>query len=374
MVLVRSARTQTTPRVSSIDALAAGLSLASRRLWLMIIPVVVDVMLWLMPRLSVESLLTRLFTQWDALIKAVYTPAQLAQLGDAIGYFHDSAAELGRQVNLAIALTAGWLAPTSALASAQSNRLLLISGGVLAPAGIGLNLPSASPLSSLTGVIEIDSIWGSLLVIGGLWLLAQVLATSFLSLAALSLNGAEVRHGEKSPSTGPAPIRVVRPPFFRLLGLYLVLNLLLFVVLWLLRIPLAAATALAMIFNSSLTAFLFVLVGGLTLWMTLSFLVSVFLVSDVMLIDGQGVWASIWQSIALTRSSGMRTFGFVILVNLLMLGARAAWGIIGQTPAGALVAILGNGFLCTAMVLASMVYYDGLRREWRAAAASKADV
>lgn len=372
MVLVRSARTQTTLRVSSIDALAAGLSLASRRLWLMIIPVVVDVMLWLTPRLSVEGLLTRLFTQWDVLVKTIYTPAQLAQLGDAISYFHDSAAQLGQQVNLAIALTTGWLAPTSALASAQSNRLLLISGGVLAPAGIGLNLPSASPLGSPTGVIEIDSIWGALLVIGGLWLLAQVLATSFLSLAALSLNGAEVRHGEKASLTGPAPIRVVRPPFVRLFGLYLVLNLLLFVVLWLLRIPLAAAAALAMIFNSSLTAFLFVLVGGLTLWMTLSFLVSVFLVSDVMLIDGQGVWASIWQSIALTRSSGMRTFGFVILVNLLMLGARAAWGIIGQTPAGAVVAILGNGFLCTAMVLASMVYYDGLRREWQAAAISKA--
>ncbi len=371
---MRSAKTQIIPRVGIIDALTAGLSLASRRLWLMIIPVAVDVALWLMPRLSVETLLARLLTGWDALVKAVYTPSQLAELGDTISYFRDSAAELSQQVNLAAALTTGWLAPTSALASAQSNRLLLISDGVLAPLGIGLHLPGASPVGQTTGAIEIASVWGAVMVVVALWLVAQVLAAFFLSRAALSLNGTVVGHGEKERLTAPAPIEVVRSPFLRLFGRLLVLNLLLFVVLWLLRIPLAGVTALAMVSSQSFTAFLFAVVGGLTLWLTLSFLVSIFLASDVLLMDGQGVWPSIWRSIVLARSSGMRTLGFVILVNLLMLGARAVWGIIGQTPTGTVVAILGNGFLVTAMVLASMIYTDGLRREWRAVAASRAGV
>lgn len=367
-------RTQVIPRVGIIDALTAGLSLAGRRLWLMIIPVAIDVALWLMPRLSVEKLLARMLIAWEALVKAVYTPSQLAALGDAFSYFQDSTAGLGQQVNLAMALTTGWLAPTSALASVQANRLLLISDGVLAPVGIGLRLSGASPLGQTTGAIEIDSVLGAVAVAVGLWLLAQVLAAFFLSRAALSLNGAVVGHGKEERLTAPAPIEVVRSPFLRLFGRLLVLNLLLIVVLWLVRIPLAAVTALAMVSSQSLIAFLFAVVGGLTLWLTLSFMVSMFLASDLMLMDGRGLWPSIWRSFIMARVSGMRTLGFVILINLLMLGARAVWGIIGQTPAGTVVAILGNGFLVTGMVLASMIYTDGLRREWQTAAAGKASV
>ncbi len=338
----------------------------------MIIPVAIDVALWLMPRLSVEKLLARVVIAWNALVKAVYTPSQLAALGDAFGYFQDSMAQLGQQVNLAMAVTTGWLAPTSALASVQANRLLLISDGVLAPLGIGLHLPGAAPLGQAAGAIEINSVWGAVAVAVGLWLLAQVLATLFLSRAALSLNGAVVGQGKEGGLAAPAPIEVVRSPFLRLFGRLLVLNLVLVAILWLLRIPLAAVTALAMVSSQPFIAFVFAVVGGLTLWLTLSFLVSMFLASDVMLMDGWGLWSSIWRGFIMARASGMRTLGFVVLINLLMLGARAVWGIIGQTLVGTVVAILGNGFLVTGMVLASMIYYDGLRREWQAVAASRA--
>lgn len=364
-------KAQTVPRAGIIDALTAGLSFAGRRLWLMIIPVAIDVALWLIPRLSVEQLLTRLLVAWDAVLKAVYTPTQLAAMTDVFSLFQDAVKQIGHQADLAMALTTGWLAPTSALASVQANRLLLVSDGVLAPVGIGLQLPGARFLEPATGGIEIGSVWGVVLAGIALWLAAQVLAACYLYWAALSLNGATIAQHTGDSRAAPAPISIARAPFWRVFGRLMGLSLLLGLVVWFLRIPLALMTALAMGAGSSVTVFLFVLSGGITLWLTMSFLVSMFLASDAIVLDGQGFWPGIWRSLVLARVSGIRTLGFVVLVNVLMLGARAVWGIIGGTLAGTAVAILGNGFLTTGMVLASMVYYDGLRREWQAAAASK---
>jgi hypothetical protein len=161
----------------------------------------------------------------------------------------------------------------------------------------------------------------------------------------------------------------LRRLFIRLLGLGLLLG----TGLLLLRLPLAAVTALTMMTNSTASALAFVISGGMTLWLTMSFLISMFFASDALALDGKGLWASIWHSFLLTRHSGLRTLGFVILVNLLALGARAVWGLIGQAPLGAAVAILGNAYLATGIILASIIYYDGLRREWQASVAVKVE-
>lgn len=359
--------------MSIIDALAAGLSFAGRRPWLALIPAAIDGVLWLMPQISVDPLIMRLLVVWEALLKAVYTPAQLAEVGDIFAVSRDLLTQIGQQADVAMALTSGWLAPTSALASEQANRWLLISDGVLAPVGIGLQLAGAQPLVRAANAIELNSVWGAVLVGVGLWLVAQVLATCFLRWVALSLDGTVVGHSDRDHRVATAPISVMRAPFLRVFVRLLGLSVLLSAVLLFLRTPLALIAALATLSRSSILAILFVLSGGLTLWLTLSFLVSMFLASDAMLLDGQGFGSGIMRSLILTRASGMRTLGFVILVNLLMLGARAVWGLIGQTPVGTATAILGNGFLVTGMALASMIYYDGLRREWQAAVSSKAN-
>lgn len=365
-------KAQPAPRIGIIDALAAGLSFTSKRPWLMIIPVAIDVVLWLMPRLSIEQLLRRLLLAWDALLAAVYTPTQLAALGDMLSFSHDAVAQMGSQTDVAMALTSGWLAPTSALASVQANRLLLVSDGVLAPVGLGLRLSGALPLARASEAIEIGSLIGVILLGVAFWLAAQALAAYYLRWVVVSLDGIIVGHGEDDSRTAPRPISVAKTPYPRLFGRLLGLSLLLGVVLAFLRVPLAVVTALAVMSGSSGTALLFVLSGGITLWLTLSFLVSMFLASDAILLDGQGLWQSILRSFILARASGLRTLGFVVLINVLMLGARAVWGLIGQTPLGSAAAILGNGYLVTAMVLASLIFYHGLHREWQAAVASKA--
>jgi hypothetical protein len=90
-----------------------------------------------------------------------------------------------------------------------------------------------------------------------------------------------------------------------------------------------------------------------------------------MVLDGRPLLQGLWQSLVLVRRNGWRVMGFVIVVNRVMLGFRGVWGLIGQTTLGVLVAIVGNAFLATGMLLAGFVYYQGLKREWQAAKEGK---
>ncbi|MGQ9489900.1 MAG: hypothetical protein ACUVS6_04130 [Anaerolineae bacterium] len=362
---------QTADHLGIVDALAAGLNLAGRRLWLMIIPVAVDLALWLGPHLSINRLVQQLLVAWEALLQATYTPAQLAILGDALNAFREVASQAAQHLNIATGLTAGWLAPTSALLSAQANRLLLVSDSVLAPIGLSLQLSGAAPSAPLPRTLEINNL---ALVIGvgvGLWLIAQVLATLYLRWAAASLNGVVVQPGEDKKQSKQPRIQIAPAPFWPLFVRFAGLSLLLALLLGALRLPLATATAMTLMTGSTGAAFLFALSGGLTLWLTFSLLISMFFASEAMLLDGQGFLAGMWRSMILVRLNGLRTLAFVLLVNLLMLGARAVWGLIGRTPLGVVAAILGNGYLVTAMVLATMIYYDDLRRRVQATPAGE---
>lgn len=364
-------REQTIRYPGIIDALAAGLNLAGRRLWLMIIPVTIDVVLWLGPRLSINKLLQQLLVAWEALLQAVYTPAQLAILGDTLSVFREVASQVGQQLNMVMVLTAGWLAPTSALTAVQANRLLLVSDSVLAPIGLGLQLPGILVPAQTSRTIEINSLP---LMIGigiGLWLIAQAITTFYLRWAAISLDGVVIRVGENDKQTQHSPIKTAWVPFLPLFVRFAGLSLLLSVLVALIRVPLATTTAIALMTGSTGVTFLFALSGGLTLWLTLSLLISMFFAGEAMLLDRQGFLAGIWRSLILARISGLRTLALVLLVNLLMLGARAVWGLIGGSPLGIAVAILGNAYLVTGLVLATMIYYDGLRRMAQAVMAQK---
>ncbi len=328
----------------------------------MIIPITVDVVLWLAPRLSVNQLIQRLLVAWEALIQAVYTPSQLAALGDALDVFRELATQLGQQLNVLMGLTAGWLSPVSALARVQANRLLLVSDSVLAPMGLGLQLPGSTPQAQAFGPIEINNLAALIGTGVALWVIAQMVTTVYLRWAAISLDGVSLGPLEGNKQGERPAIRIAQVPFLTLFLRFAGLSLLLSVLVALLRVPLATATAIALMTGSTGATFLFALSGGLTLWLTLSLLVSMFFASEAMLLDGQGFLAGIWRSLNLVRFSRLRTLGFVLLVNLLMLGARAVWGLIGGSPLGVVAAILGNAYLVTGMVLATMIYYDGLRR------------
>lgn len=346
--------------IGVIDALTAGINLALRYPWPLAIPVAIDLLLWLAPQLSVGALLQRLFDGWEATLRAFYPPASLATINEALTVGREAVAQVSVHSNLAIALTGNWLAAPSALTDMQASRLKLVSDGVLAPVGLGLNLPSIAAAPARLPALEVGSAGLALLLLVSFWLISQVVAAAYVRWAAQGLTspvGHSVLHalgrGASNAQVGLFPLTL------RFTGLTLVMGIALFI----LRLPLALVTALMLFSGGTGVSLVFVFSGGLTLWLTLWLLLAFFFATEALVLDGQPLWPSLWQSLVLVRLNGARVMGLVILVNLIMLGFRAVWGLIGQTPVGGAVAILGNAFLGTAMLYAIFIYYISLRAQ-----------
>jgi hypothetical protein len=134
------------------------------------------------------------------------------------------------------------------------------------------------------------------------------------------------------------------------------------VVVFVLRLPLAIALTMLNFSNSSILAMLALMFAGVALWLTLWFLTATFFVNEAILLEGQPVGRSIARSATLVHQNFGRAIGLVAMINLLLEGFRVVWGYVGQTPLGAALAILGNAYLATSMLMATFAFYEGLRK------------
>jgi len=342
-----------------VDALTAGLGAALARPWLIAIPAAIDVALWLAPRLTINNLVQQFLLVWEAFFR-LGLGANQPPTADMVPAVREGMTQLGQGINLAEAITGSWLSMPSAVATIQSPRLTLISDVVMAPFGLGVKLKSVAASPWQRSAIEINSFWGALLIVVGLWLCGQVIAAFFLRAAA-----------RKPVAARPDPERAAADPFIPhwqgiggLLSLsarLAVYSVLLMVVVFTLYLPLGLAI-LVVTNSGSAAGLLFAITGGMTLWALMWLLTSLFFVSEAMVLDGQPFWASLWDSFHLTRRHALRAFGLVALINLILLGFRAVWGLLGQSSIGAIAAILGNAYLVTAMLLAVYAFYAELRR------------
>jgi hypothetical protein len=131
-----------------------------------------------------------------------------------------------------------------------------------------------------------------------------------------------------------------------------------------LQLPLGFAAALMTMSGGAVMTGMFALIGGVTLWIMLWLLLSLYFTSEGLMAERQPVWRSMLQGAAMMRGNVLATLGLVALINLLLVGFRSVWGIVGQSPAGVLLAIAGNAYLATAMLLAVFAFYRGLRQHW----------
>jgi hypothetical protein len=395
-------------RMGVIDALTAGLTMVARRPWLIIVPVAIDLVLWLAPRLSINNLAQKFLAVWEALVRATYTPSQMASMGDMIATVREMATRFGADANLMGAITGNWLGPTSALLVVQSTRQTFLSDTLLAPLGLSLDLPQMAAAPWQPAPIEINNFWMALLILAGLWLIGQLLvgiyylqcreplAAAYLPAApvrsqpdqdaahsaggaaeaadpppalsdpALAAPGGEAAAPPLAPADPPAAGQAGRHGVLGLAVRLTAFSLLLGVAVLLLRLPLGAALLMTVLSGGAGAGILFALVGGITLWALLWFLTSLYFSSEGIVFERQAVWRSALQSLLMVRGQALSTFGLIITINIVLLGFRAVWGLIGKTPVGGVVAILGNGFLTTSMLLAIFVYFGEVKRRWHA--------
>lgn len=363
------------PRTSIVDAMATGLNEAARRPWLWVVPFLVDLALWLAPKLSVATLTEQLMSTWKAMLPLLYTADQMATVQEGIEVVQTGMIELGESIHLGALLTAGWLAPPSALASMQATRYLLISDAVLAPLSLGFSVKPLEPSSWQGNALQVSSVLGVIAIVIAFWIISHLLTALYFRIIVHSLPAVRstVAHGALPASRQPVTEdqRSLLDGWLPLAGHFAVLSLFASVVTFLLRLPLALVTALTLFSSSVAVQFLFMLTGGITLWLTMWFLSALYFAGDALAFERQPLAASLAQSLILARSNGFRVLGLVAVVNLLMLAARAVWGFIGSNPAGATLAIIVNSYLTTAMVIGIYAYFRDIRRQWHAAQVSR---
>jgi len=75
------------PRMGVLAALAKGFDLVTRNPWILILPIIIDLFLWLGPRMSSASLLSDLFNRADLPEAAAEWAAQTRELAGALNLF-----------------------------------------------------------------------------------------------------------------------------------------------------------------------------------------------------------------------------------------------------------------------------------------------
>jgi hypothetical protein len=360
-------KSEAIPRTGIPDAISTGLAEAARRPWLWLLPIIVDLTLWLAPRLSIARLTEQAMIAWKALLPMVYTPEQMSGAQEGIDMLYQGMIELSKGVNVGGIVTSGWLAPPSALMPAQATRYLMISDAVLAPISLGLPLNPLGPAPWQGAPLELGSVFGLLAVVALLWVVAHLITALYFRQVAVSLGhrglgNAPVNGSLPVSRQAPAPAENAFRGWLPLAARFAVVSLFASFAAFMLRLPLVLVTTLAVFSGSAAAQMLFVIGGGITLWLTMWFLSSLYFVGDAMAFDRQPLWQSLMQSLLLVRANSLRVLILAGLVNVLLLGARGVWGIIGANPAGAILAIIINAYLVTAMTIGIYVYYKDLRR------------
>ncbi len=358
-------KTDKTPRLGILDALTMGLNVVVKRPWLIIIPAILDLALWLSPPLVVNNLTQRFLAIWEAFFRVSFATNQ-AGASEMIAAVRDSMTQLGHGINLAEVITGSWLSVPSTVASLQTSRLMLISNDVLAPIGLSLPLGSLSPPPWRPAAIEINSLWGALLIVIGLWLVGQLIVAFFLRWVARDAGAWIGPSGQADEREAGAAFPTQRwagnRGWLALAGRLAAFNVLLVAALLVLYMPLGMAMFLVTLSNSAVVDLLFAMTGGITLWLLMWLLTGVFFVSEAVVLDGQSLGAGLRQCFSRIRGSALRTIGLIAVINVILLGFRAVWGLMGRTPVGAVASIIGNAYLATAMLAAVYGFYADLRR------------
>lgn len=317
--------------MSVIDTLSAGFDTITRRLWLIALPVLVDLYLWRGPKLSalpvarqVASLLRRLP---EANLSSM-PPSALAQVAE----------EIGREFNLLSLLHNSLMGMPSLIAWAASE------------VGSG----------QVRKVIEIQS-GGRLVLISIALLLLGVLIGSFY-LVPMAL---VIRQEHLSP-------REVLRRAWHCWARVVVLMIMLFGMGLLINLAISLATLFVALINQpaaqGLLSMLEFIGLGLGLWLALN----TFFTVEALVLQDVGLIEAVWNSFNVVRRNFWATLGLIFLTLLIQMGFGQIWRRLNTGSWQTLLSILGNAYIGSGIMAAIMTFYLDRYRRWREEQASEA--
>ncbi len=302
-----------------IDTLSAGYAAVNRQLWVLLVPIVVDVFLWRGPQVSFSPLIHPVVSKASEMMRQALRAARGTESTNLL-----AALDQQRQ---------------TLMNTADSNILALsIAQGPLA-------VPGVAPLLGGVGDFSFVHGWGEALLILGAGL------TGGLALGALfrALIAEQVRSGH------PAPMGAARRTprgVARVIGLAAVL----LGVALLLGLPVLATVAAASVL-APVTAGL----GAVLLLVAVLFAeVHLFFAVDAIFVSDVGPLSAIQRSVSLVRRSLLPTMGLIVLTWLILAGMDQVWQLAAalvQPPFGAVLGIVGNAYIASGLMAAGMIFY-----------------
>lgn len=311
-----------------IDTLSAGYRVIARRWWLLAIPVLLDLFLWMGPRLGVAGVVRDLSV-------AINPPAQLGQEAagalQQIQYLLDQLA----RANLWILLAWGIPGIPSLIAA-------------VAPGGL------AAPITA--GVIQV----GTALQALGLAFALVVVGVLLSSVYVVGVGSAVLQEFEPGAPRRPFG-RLVLSTWAQLLLFLLVILL----VALMFSVPLMLLGGLLALVNPSVgmaTLNLFsLLMLAVGVWMA----VYLFFAVDSIVLNGAHILRAMWNSANVVLRNFWPALGLIILIQVISVGMSLIWKQLTFSPWGTAFAILANAFISTGLVAASFIFYLDRFKRWQ---------
>ena len=304
-----------------IETLSAGFELVRRRPWLVLLPIVLDVGLWIAPKLSILSLMRGLLGEAAASVAAYPDMAtRLPEMSQMLEKVAESA-------NLGTLLSSGYLAVPS------------------------LPVAGTSFFGWTRQVVEVNSALGFVGLVAGLSLAGLMLGTLYLAPIA-----DQVRDGCVDwPSLAGRLPRY----WLRLLGAWFLIAL----ALTFLGFPMVLMLGLFGLFSQGLASLMLGLASFAVLWVAfyLAF------VPEAILYGEDGVLQAVGHSINVVRMHFWSTLGLLVLVNVIMAGLAFIWERLAKSAPGAVLAIAGNAYIGTGLTAAVFVFYRERLQTWQQA-------
>ena len=301
-----------------IDSLSAGYRFLGRNLHLLLIPVVMDLLLWLGPRFSVASLFSRLAEFYAGAADLEGMPRDVVSMSEQIS---GMLTEFGANSNLLDAMV---------------SRSLLHVPSLLATIG---------PIANGT-IFNVANPFAAFLFYGSFGVLGVLIGVVYLNLLASKL---PLGSGSKLLNTPEFVVTVIRQWF--LIVIYVILLALLLLAI---SLPVSAGALLITLISPVLgSVFVFLLSGTvLVLFFYLYF------VTAALIMDDLPLHLAVVRSFTLVRNNFLPTLGFIILTSIISVGmALILDGLTTFTPVGVLAAIVINAYVGSGLAMALLVFY-----------------
>jgi hypothetical protein len=322
-------------RLGVIDVLSLGFQLALRRPWLLALPVLLDLLLWFGPRISVMPLVSQL----SGLLQQPYgISEEMQQMAD---FSRQSLVQFGERWNLLGLLARGLASVPSFLADALA----------LLPSG------TPRPAVEVSSVVEALA-WGLPIA-----LLGTLLGALFLTLIADQLR-------RTSPEMIDGGAAIPESPWLVRLGLtwirLILLSLMLLVGLLLLMVPLSLVAGLLALLSPTvgLGAAALLTMFGFPAVLWASFVLH--FVSEAVVLDEVSALQAVWRSAGVVWRNLWPSLGLVLLSYIIGAGFTFIWDRFANTTWGTALGVLGTAFIGTGLAAAGLAFYADRRRQWRA--------